>query len=115
MKDAFDDGRARVLTEKQCAYLGEWVRDESDELAVAVGRDFLTAGPEEQRATLAHELLHPHFYRVTRLADRLIETELGKRTEAIISTAVRQAEELTIERLAHAIAVWLPKVKMPDA
>jgi hypothetical protein len=143
-KDPFDDGRSRLLTEEQRAYLGTWlreagdllalkdwriecspfdceksayastfIRDATDEATIAVGRDFLSHNGEEQRATLTHELLHPHFYRITHLAETLITAELGKRTEAVIDAAVEQLEELTIDRLAHAIAGWLPPVKMP--
>lgn len=92
-----------------------FIRDNTDEIVVSVGPDFVGSDADEQRATLAHELLHAHFYRVTRMAERLFANELGQRTEAVIETAVEIVEEQTIDRLAHAIAGWLPKFALPKA
>lgn len=93
-----------------------WIADESDEAWTAVARSFVTDGDaDERRSVLAHELLHPHFHRVTRMAERLFENELGRRTEAVLETAVEIVEEQTIERLAHAIAGWLPSLELPEA
>lgn len=105
--------RASAYIAHDDAIASSFVRDRADETEVGVGRDFATNSSDEQRATLVHELLHPHFYRVTRLAFELIESELGKRTEAVIEAAVRSVEELTIERLARAIAPLFPTVELP--
>jgi hypothetical protein len=90
-----------------------FIRNRSDTTEIAVARDFAAQSPDAQRATLVHELLHPHFHRITQLAVELIENELGKRTEAVIDTALTFQEELAIERLAKAIAPFYPPVNLP--
>jgi hypothetical protein len=92
-----------------------WIANRYDEQWIAVGRRFFDESPDERRETLMHELLHPHFYRVTRLGFDLVERELGTRTEAVIETAVEVAEELAIDRLARAIAGFFPAVELPEA
>lgn len=104
---------ASAFVSEKSADASSFIRDNTDETVVSVGRDFLEADADEQRAILTHELLHPHFYRVTRMAERLIESELGKRTEAIVEAAVEITEEQAIDRLANAIARWLPKFLLP--
>ncbi len=95
------------------ALASSFIRDRADESEIAVGRDFAQRSPDDQRVSLVHELLHPHFHRVSRLAFELIEDELGRRTEAVIQVAVRSAEELTIERLARALAPSFAPVELP--
>src|SRR4051812_38066790 len=50
-----------------------FIRDASDDAVVALGVNWREATPDELRHTLTHELLHPHFQRVTRLAEKLIK------------------------------------------
>lgn len=90
-----------------------FIRDVSDDAVVALGVDWRDATSDELRHALTHELLHPHFQRVTRLAEKLIEDELGNRAEALIDAAIQEVEELTIDRLAYAIAAFLPLVEIP--
>lgn len=111
------DWRVRVSAyiSRDGSYASSFIRDRSDSTEIAVDRDFVSRPPDEQRATLVHELLHPHLHRLTQLAAELIEHELGKRTEAVIETAIAFHEELVIERLANAIAHNFPPVQMPPA
>lgn len=105
---------ASPFAAKDAGYATSFVLDNSDEQWIAVGVPFLGEFDDaERRATLVHELLHPFFHRVTRMAERLYENELGKRTEAVVDTAVEVIEEQHIDRLAHAIAGWLPAVEWP--
>lgn len=97
------------------AIASSFIRDNSDDAVIALAADWRDATPVELRHSLVHELLHPHFQRVTRLAEKLIEAELGKRAEAIIDQAVMEVEEQTIDRLAFAVAQFLPFVGLPDA
>jgi hypothetical protein len=90
------------------------LRDDASVTWLAVGQDFLDAGPEERTATLIHELLHCHFQPVTRLAEKLVAGELGKRTEAIIEAAISVAEETAIDRLAGGLARVLPVFRFSD-
>jgi len=90
------------------------VQDAADYIEIALDRGFLERHELAQRRTLAHELLHPHFYRITRLQERLVEGELGHRTEAILELAVELLEEQTITRLGDAIAEMLPAIAMPS-
>lgn len=90
-----------------------FVQDRSDELWVAVEPEFFQADERRRRQTLTHELLHAHFYRVTRIAEKLIERELGNRTEAVIMAAIHEVEEQTIDRLAWAVSAFLPESPGP--
>jgi hypothetical protein len=110
------DWRWRVSTHEAepKAYASSYVLDQGDESVVAVSSDFTSRPEPEQRHSLTHEVLHPHFYRVTRLFDKLIERELGNRTEAVIMAAVHEAEEQAIDRMAYAVARMLPPLELPE-
>lgn len=95
------------------AIASSFVRDHADISVIALGSECHSWSADEMRQNLTHELLHPHFQRVTALAGHLIEHELGKRTEAVIEAAVREVEEQTIDRLATAIARFLPLPRWP--
>jgi hypothetical protein len=112
---ALREWRIRVSTSEaeRDAIASSYIQDNADETWVAVERGFFERPERQRRHSLAHELLHPHFYRVTRLADKLIERELGTRTEAVIMAAIGQVEEQSIDRLAWAVSEWLPEV--PEA
>ena len=97
----------------ETAYAGTFIRDYGDQARVSIGRRFLTIGADEQRRTLTHELLHPPFYRVTRPAIRMVTGHLGRMAEDLFRTALTDAEELAIDRLATAIAPFLPMVELP--
>ena len=90
-----------------------FVRDHADISVIAVGTECREWDADELRQNLTHELLHCHVQRITRLSDKLIEHELGKRTEAVIWAAVNEVEEQTVDRLATAIARFLPLPKWP--
>jgi hypothetical protein len=83
-------GRERVLTDDQLQRVDAWV----------------------QAAAGLLELLHCHFHPVTRLAEQLVERELGTRTEAVIDSAVSITEERSIDRLAAALASLLPPFRL---
>ncbi len=91
------------------------LQDCTDHSVVALGKTFAESTPEQQRATLTHELLHLHFQPVTRMVDRLIEDELGKRAEGLISAAVSEVEERCIDRLAHGLAQLLEPFDLAQA
>jgi len=112
---ALRDWRIRVSTceAERDAIASSYIQDNGDEIWVAVERGFFERPERHRRHSLVHELLHPHFYRVTRLADKLIERELGTRTEAVIMASIGQVEEQSIDRLAWAVSEWLPEV--PEA
>lgn len=84
------------------------LRDQASVSWIAVTRAWLESDDIERTTTLVHELLHCHFQPVTRLAERLIESELGRRTEAVIKEAISIAEETSIDRLASALSLVLP-------
>lgn len=103
---------SRYVSQKD-ADASSWIADHGETTWVALGPDFLTDTPDGQRETLAHELLHPFFHRVSRMFESLVEAELGKRTEAIMESAIEMVEEQQIEKLSRAVAVLLPKVEFP--
>lgn len=88
------------------AFAGSFIRDSSDHASVHLGDSFWDETPEEQRETLAHELLHCHLYRL----HRFVEDRLRK---ADITTA-RQMEEIAIEQLARIVAPLLPMPAIPS-
>jgi hypothetical protein len=93
-----------------------FIEDESDRIFVALSRDTVESDtPDEQREALAHELLHPYFHRVSRAAERLIKNELGYRTEALFEEALEIFEELSLDRLARAVAPFLDPFELPKA
>ena len=112
---ALRDWRIRVSTHEaeRHAIASSYIQDQGDETWVSVERGFFGRPERLRRHSLTHELLHPHFYRVTRMAEKLLEHELGNRTEAVIEAAVREVEEQSIDRLAWAVSEFLPQV--PEA
>lgn len=92
-----------------------YVLDNADESSIALPGGLAGIDPDELRASLTHELLHCHLYPLTHMVEALMAGELGKRTEAIFRTAMSQIEERTIDRMARAIAVFLPFVEVPRA
>lgn len=97
------------------AIASSFVRHQADISTIAVSAEWRDWSLEELRQNLTHELLHPHFERVTAMADKLVENELGTRTEAVIRAAVGEVEEQSIDRLATAIAHFLPLPAIPPA
>lgn len=89
------------------------IREQSDFAWIALAASWRKTTRQELRHSLTHELLHPHIGRITGLAERLIQHELGRRSEAIIVAALKEVEETTIDRLAGAIAEFLPLVELP--
>lgn len=112
---ALSDWEITVVREQSegTALASSFVRHEADVSHIALSAEIAEWSPDELRQTLTHELLHCHFERVTALANRLVEHELGRRTEAVITSAVSLIEEQTIDRLATAIARFLPLPEMP--
>ena len=112
---ALRDWRIRVSTceAEHNAIASSFIQDQGDEMWVAVERGFFDRPERSRRHSLAHELLHPHFQRVTRMAEKLLEHELGNRTEAVIEAAVTEVEELAVDRLGWAVSEFLPEV--PEA
>lgn len=108
---ALRDWRIRVSTHEaqHDSIASSFIADHSDDTVIAVQRGFFELPERARRHALTHELLHPHFQRITRMAEKLLESELGNRTEAVITAAVSEVEELTIDRLAWAISEWLPE------
>lgn len=111
------DGWRLIVTPHEAepdAWASSFIRDQMDEATVALATNWHELPPERLRHTLTHELLHPHFQRVTRLAEKLLENELGRRTEAVIEAAIEEAEEQAIDRLSWALARFLPLVALPE-
>lgn len=90
------------------------LRHDAEVAWVAVGRDFLAADPDDQRITLTHELLHCHVQPIIRMATELVASELGRRTEAVIETAIDRVQERSIDRLAAGMAFLLPAFSLTD-
>ena len=98
--DPFDKNAADAITAAQRDVLVAWLRDAGDRLALRDWRIRVStceAGPE----------------RVTRMAEKLLEHELGNRTEAVIEAAIQEVEEQSVDRLAYAVSEFMPEV--PEA
>lgn len=89
--------------------------DNAEVAVVAVSSGWLRATPEDQATTLTHELLHCHVQPITRMAEKLVEGELGSRTEALFVAALAQVEERCIDRLAHGLAPLLEPLDLAVA
>lgn len=103
----FSISRRRAL---EASNASSFIRDHGDESWIALAPEFFEMPERYQRASLTHEILHPHFQRFTRLFEKLVERELGNRTEAVMFAAVSEMEEQAIDRLAWAISALLPPV-----
>lgn len=98
---------------KHESYAESFLQDAAEDAWIAVGEEFAKYTPDDQRNSLIHELLHCHFQPVTRMAEKLWDQELGRRTEAILEQAVSLTEERSIQRLATGIAPFFEDVEMP--
>lgn len=92
--------------EDEDAFAGGLLFDNSDHADVHLGDAFWKQTPDQRRVTLAHELLHPHFYRVhTFTRDRLKERDRGHASSLL---------EIAIDQVAHIVAPLLPIPEVPD-
>lgn len=74
---------------------------------ITFGPRFFASPREEQRATVAHELLHAHLDGpATVLRD--IETQLGTLQWEIVHETYRRRSEEACDAIAEAVAKWLP-------
>lgn len=87
-----------------------YLRDRANESWVAVAKGWRNAVERDRRHSLTHELLHCWYQPVTRMAELLVERELGNRTEAVIEAAISEIEERQIDSLAWAISALLPQI-----
>lgn len=76
-------------------------------VTVTLGPKFFALGPEEQRSTAAHELLHAHLD-APHAVLRDIETQLGTLQFDLINETYRRRNEETTDALAEVVAKWLP-------
>lgn len=87
------------------AFAGSYIRDNSDHASVHLGDSFWEETPEEQRETLAHELLHCHLYR--------LHAFIGDRLRRSDRETASQMEEVAIEQLSRIVAPLLPVPGIP--
>lgn len=85
-------------------------------VTVAFNREFRTYDADQQRETIAHELLHCHFDSLTDvIRDEL--THLGRLNEGELASVRRahlRAEELSVDALSRVVSVLLPHVDWGD-
>ena len=94
--------RDDALAECTVIYGRKWVD-------VEVNRKFLKMSPQDQRATLVHELVHCHFDAVEGvMRDARQAKALPRRTQALIEQAQHRAIEHGVDAVAEALAPHLP-------
>jgi len=119
----------RYLSEaQQILNLGQWKIElgdspcEEDALAeievsenlwqakIRVAHGFFKEKPEEQRDTIAHELIHVHTAGIERARDRMEKT-LGELAWPVFQSSMENEVERAVDALAKIVAPTLP---MPD-
>jgi hypothetical protein len=75
---------------------------------VVVDDEFFDLTPEEQRATIVHELLHCHFAQITEVVEESLPVMLGKPAYHVFEVAHDLALERCLEATAVAFAEMLP-------
>ena len=63
---------------------------------------------EEQRKTIAHELIHCHFWPMTEMAEADIEHFMSSGEREMFSRGFRRNMEYAVDALADALAPFLP-------
>lgn len=120
VRDAYDrfglrDWQVRVSRREpqRDAMAATSIRENSTDAVIAFSREFLEAPAADQRESVAHEVLHPQFTRLTNYAIDMMDHEVGHTAERFFNATLRALEEQTIERLAIVVAVLLPLPEIP--
>lgn len=95
-----------VDAEDDDAYAGTYVFDNADTARIHLGDAFWEETVDEQRTTLAHEMVHIIVNRRADFARDRMTRETDRATH-------RQLEEIAVENLARVIAPRLPLPKIP--
>lgn len=95
---------------EQDAWAEIHVHSQRNEAELFLGWDFFKQEPDEQRATLAHELCHVILGRVDQIVERL-EEPLGTIAYGLVGTSYDDASERATEHLGRLIARLLPLPK----
>jgi len=80
---------------------------------IYIAESFFEMTLEAQRQTIAHELIHVHFYG-WRWAFNNLQKILSGTTFAIVENSIRDQEELAVDAMADAIARYLPLPTKPN-
>jgi hypothetical protein len=86
-----------------------YLRTDAPEMVVALSKGFFDWTEPYRRQVLVHELLHAHFHGLSKYARDAVEGELGKRWEDLFGMTVSNHEEMSVDRLARAIAPMFPE------
>lgn len=75
--------------------------------------DFRTLSPEDQRHTVAHELVHCHLESATNMVLNDLEECLGKPADRVFWSSFKRQMEYGVDALAAAYAKHLPLIDWP--
>lgn len=75
---------------------------------ILIGESFVEASPEEQRATMVHELLHCHYAPLVEIVEETLPALLGKPAYHVFECSHDLALERCLEAQAVAFANLLP-------
>lgn len=81
---------------------------------IQVNEKFLSLTPELQTQTLIHEVLHCHLHALSFLAENTVNYLGSKQASNVFDIAFSQALELTIDSLADAVSLLVPKFILPE-
>lgn len=76
------------------------------------GAEFEELDEQEAAHTLTHELLHCHLQPLHELVERSAEVAMSRGAAAVLSVALAQQVETTINNLADAMSPMLPPLKL---
>jgi hypothetical protein len=86
------------------------VHSQRNEATIYLGWDFFKQTPDEQRATLSHELVHVILSRTDQIVEGL-EAPLGTIAYAMLNAAYEDGIERASDQLGRIIAQLLPPLK----
>ena len=82
---------------------------------LSVNRKFREYAPDEQRQTIAHELVHAHHEMCWRIVQKDLLQPLGQETYNVLCDGYRRAMEYCVDAVADALAKHLPLIDWPEA
>jgi hypothetical protein len=77
--------------------------------------DLIDLKPDEQRATLIHELVHAHLEGLDWYLEKTLPDLLGRPAWAGVKQAIQQHSEHAVEAIAVSIAPHFPLIEWPEA
>lgn len=87
------------------------IREYTNEVWIAVEREWALSPERRQRTTLTHELVHCIVQRHAQMIEDIYADTLGAQARAVAASAIFGAAELMVDQLAWVISEHLPPIE----